>query len=126
MDSRKTCVVQQRGCSEKGLVQEGKREKSRTTVTLPPLYIENHRFSKTIPARFSSHIGLGNFIIFIVVIVVCQFLFNDRRGCRAARSRGTTGAGASGVSRVEPQTEQALIKGAVLVPMSEATAFEAS
>ena len=55
-----------------------KREKSGATIALPPLYTENHQFSKTMSARFSSHIGFGNFIVFIVVIVVCQFLFNGR------------------------------------------------
>ena len=41
------------------------------------------------------------------------------------RSGGATGASASGMSRVEFQTEQALIEGTVLAPMSEAAALEA-
>jgi len=101
------------------------KEKSRAIVTLLPLYTENPQFSKTISTRFSGHVGFGNFIILVVVIIVCQFLFNDRRGCRATRSRGAIGAGASGVSRVEFQTERALVKGAVLAPVSQATAFKA-
>jgi len=42
------------------------------------------------------------------------------------RSGRATGAGTSGVSGVELQTEWALIKGAVLVPMPEAVALETS
>jgi len=106
--------------------REVKKKKSGATTTLPPLYTENHQFSKTISARFSSHVSFSDFIILVVVIVVCQFFFNDRRGCRMTRSGRATGAGTSGVSGVELQTEWALIKGAVLVPMPEAVALETS
>jgi len=106
--------------------REVKKKKSGATTTLPPLYTENHRFSKTISARFSSHVSFSDFIILVVVIVVCQLFFDDRRGCRTTRSGRATGAGTSGVSGVELQTEWALIKGAVLVPMPEAAALETS
>jgi len=90
------------------------------------LYTENHRFSKGIAAGLSGYVSLSNLIVLIVIVVVCQFLFNDRRRCGMARSRGTTRTGAGGMSWMEPKTERALIEGTVLAPMPKATAFEAS